>query len=54
MNLNLNREDLERIIEALRKDCQSKKDEYLIGYLEIKKEYDAPKTRTPCLDEIPF
>jgi hypothetical protein len=52
MYLNLSLEKLERIIDCLKKDCQSNSDRYLINYLEtVKKNWIPSEVK---LDEIPF
>jgi hypothetical protein len=53
MNVNLSIEQLERIIEALRKSHMTKKDTYLANYLETVKKNQVP-TQELDLDEIPF
>jgi hypothetical protein len=53
MHLNLTQQNLERILELLRKNCGSRTDQYLISYLETIKKSWTPAQEID-LDEIPF
>jgi len=53
MQLNLTHQNLERIIELLRKNASGKADQYLISYLEQMKKSWTSITEIN-LDEIPF
>lgn len=53
MQLNLTHQNLERIIELLRKNTSGRNDQYLISYLEQMKKNCAVIAEIN-LDEIPF
>ncbi len=53
MYLNLTRQNLDKIIESLKKNYIQSSDRYLIEYLEtVRKNY--PAAEQISLDEIPF
>jgi hypothetical protein len=51
MQTYLTAENIERILELLRKNCESNKDKYLINYLETIKNQ---AVLVGTYDEIPF
>jgi hypothetical protein len=53
MQLNLSHQNLERIIELLRKNASGRGDQYLISYLEQMKKNCAAIAEIN-LDDIPF
>ena len=53
MHLNLTHQNLERIIELLRKNASGRNDQYLISYLEQMKKNSAAIAEID-LDDCPF
>jgi hypothetical protein len=53
MQLNLTHQNLERIIELLRKNASGRNDQYLISYLEQMKKNWTPVAEVD-LDDCPF